>query len=156
MKVFLIRHSLAVEARPGLDDASRYLSELGRERARTVGEHLRHEGVGFDSVLTSPLPRAVQTAELIAAALGFDDVVTVLPALAPGVRPEPQAEQLSGRGARVAVVGHAPGISDLGALLVSRPAFPPLRPCQVSVVEGGQPSWTLNPETLELERLLVA
>jgi hypothetical protein len=44
----------------------------------------------------------------------------------------------------------------LGAYLTARPAFPPLRPGQVSVVEDGQPRWFVHPETLAQDRLLIA
>ena len=98
----------------------------------------------------------MQTAELLAQSIGFGDVVTTLPSLAPGVPPEATAGELAARGAAMAVVGHEPGISALGAVLVGRPSFPPLRPGQVSLVERGRAMWTLHPGTLELERLLVA
>lgn len=156
MKVYLVRHSLAVQEHAGLADPQRYLSEEGRRLMLEVGAKLAADGVAFDALLTSPLVRAVQTAELLARAIGFDDVVTTLPALSPGVPPEAAAGQLAARGSAIAVVGHEPGISALGAFLVGRPSFPPLRPGQVSLVEAGRAMWTLHPGTLELERLLVA
>lgn len=156
MRVYLVRHSLAVQEHAGLVDAYRYLSEEGRALMSAVGTKLAADGVAFDALLTSPLVRAVQTAELLARSVGYDDVVTALPALCPGVPPEATAEELAARGSSVAIVGHEPGISALGALLVGRPAFPPLRPGQVSLIERGRAMWTLHPGTLELERLLVA
>ncbi len=156
VKVFLVRHSLAVQEHTGLIDAHRYLSEEGRALMLAVAAKLAADGVRLEAVLTSPLVRAVQTAELLARGIGYDNVVTTLPALSPGVPPEAAAEQLAARGSAVAVVGHEPGISALGAVLVGRPAFPPLRPGQVSLIERGRALWTLHPGTLELERLLVA
>ena len=56
---------------------------------------------------------------------------------------------------KVTQIGHDPGISMLGAYLCGVPAFPPLRPGQVSLVEDGQPRWFIHPETLAVDRLLV-
>lgn len=153
MRVLLVRHSLAVSEGPGLPDGSRYLSPEGRERALTVADRLASQGVELDRVLTSPLVRAVQTAELLARRLPCGEVL-VLDALSPGVAPEAVIRRM-GPATTVALVGHAPGISAVGALLVSQPSFPPLRPGQVAVIEGGRPEYSVNPETLEIEPLLL-
>jgi len=57
--LFLVRHGEA----PGDGE----LSEAGREQARLTGERLRD--VPFGGIYHGPLPRAAQTAELIAASL---------------------------------------------------------------------------------------
>jgi phosphohistidine phosphatase SixA len=79
-----------------------------------------------------------------------------MPSLAPGVPPRAAAAELASRGASVAVVGHEPSMSALGALLSGRPSFPPFRTGQVSLIEDGQPVWWLDPETLQIDRLLIA
>lgn len=161
MQIYIIRHGLAIDAGGDthaltLRDEQRYLTQKGRMGVRQVGRKLKGEGVRFDAILTSPLCRAVQTAELLAEATDFTDVVEVLPALQPGVPPRICAGELPSRGLSVALVGHEPGQSMLGAFLVGRPGFPPLRPGQVSLVEDGQARWFLHPETLQLDRLLLA
>jgi phosphohistidine phosphatase len=155
VKVFIIRHGHAVDESPQLDDGQRYLSKKGRKGVRAVGRALREAGVEFDAILTSPLVRAVQTAELLAESLDFLEVIEVLPSLQPGVPPRVAAAELASRGVRVAVVGHEPGLSFLGGYLCGRPSFPPLRKGQVSLVEDGKPCWFINPDTLERERLLL-
>jgi len=45
------------------------LSETGRAQARALGERWQAEGLTFDTAITSPLSRARETAEIIAAAL---------------------------------------------------------------------------------------
>src|SRR5512147_1502328 len=45
------------------------LSETGRAQARALGERWKAEGVTFDAVVASPLSRARETAEILAAAL---------------------------------------------------------------------------------------
>ncbi|MDO3703773.1 histidine phosphatase family protein [Micromonospora sp. C28SCA-DRY-2] len=52
---------------PGVDPPEAGLSARGRRQATLLGERLR--GVPFDAVHHGPLPRAAQTAELVAAAL---------------------------------------------------------------------------------------
>jgi phosphohistidine phosphatase len=156
VQVYIIRHGHAVDEGPGLGDEQRYLSKKGRKAVREIGRALRDEKVELDAILTSPLVRAVQTAELLAERLDFLGVIEVLPQLCPGVPPRLVAAELPSRGVRVAVVGHEPGLSMLGAFLCGRPAFPPLRKGQVSLVEDGHPRWFLNPDTLERDRLLIA
>ena len=51
------------------------LSEKGRQQARLVAERWRQAGVGFDAILSSPLLRAQQTAEIIAQTLGFTGAI---------------------------------------------------------------------------------
>jgi len=156
VRVFLIRHARAVDEGPGLTDDHRYLSAAGRRTAREVGARLAREGVSFDAVLASPLVRAVQTAELVAERVSYLGEIEALPRLAPGYPVRLVAEELAARGVNVAVFGHAPGISDLGAFLCSRPSFPGLRPGMCAVVEDGQARWWLDPDSLQIDRLLLA
>ncbi len=156
VKVFLFRHSRAVDETATLADDFRYLSAAGRRRAREVGARLAKEGVHFDAVLSSPLVRAIQTAELVADRVGFLGEIEALPRLAPGVPTRLAAQEFASRGVAVAVFGHSPGISDIGAYLCSRPAFPGLKPGQGALIEDGKPIWWIDPDTLVLERLLLA
>jgi phosphohistidine phosphatase len=150
VKVFLIRHAQAVDEDIDLADSSRYLSGRGREVARAVGAQLREQGVVFETALTSPLVRAVQTAEIVCAGLGYDKPIVVLPSLAPGMSVRRVAEELPAFGTHVACFGHEPGISALAALLSSAPAFAAFRPGQVTAIDAGRAIWTLAPDTLAL------
>ncbi len=156
MRIYLFRHGRAVEETATLPDDHRYLNATGRRRAREVGARLAKEGVELDAVLTSPLVRAVQTAELVAERLGFLGEIETLPQLAPGIPSRLVANELASRGAAVAVFGHSPGVSDLGAFLCTRPSFPGLKPGQCAVIEDGKPLWWIDPETLAVDRLLLA
>ena len=149
-----MRHSLAVNADDSLTDEQRYLSAPGRARATQMGQLLRARGVECDAIVTSPLVRAVQTAELVQAS-DREIWVQVLPSLAPGYPPRLSAQELARFGVSVLVVGHEPGISALGAFLSSRPGFPPFRPGQICALERGQPEWLLNPESETFEPLLL-
>lgn len=157
MKLYLIRHAHAVDEGPRLVDEHRYLTHKGRRVAREVGARLLAEGVTFDAVLCSPLVRAVQTAELLAERVaGFTGEIEALPPLSPGIPVRVAAGELASRGNSVAVVGHEPGISALGAFLCGRPSFPAFKPAQVYLIEDGKPVWYLDPVALQIERLILA
>ena len=70
MTLYFMRHAEAEETAPGQSDAERKLTEKGIRRSREAAVALRALGVELDLILTSPLRRAQQTAELVAQALG--------------------------------------------------------------------------------------
>jgi len=155
VKVYLVRHAEAVAGDEAGSDHDRWLTARGREQARVLARLLREQGVAPDAVLSSPLPRALQTAELVAAGLDFVHVVEVLPSLAPGAHPRVAAGALAAHGAAVVVIGHEPGISALGALLLGRPGFPPFRTGQACALEDGAPTFTARPDTGQVVALFV-
>jgi phosphohistidine phosphatase SixA len=122
MRLFLVRHA---EAAPGKPDELRALTQEGREQAREVGERLAAAGVRPDAVLTSPLLRARETGDVIAAALGCESEPTE--SLAPGATAATLREAVRGRGETVVVVGHQPDCGQIAAELGdgSEPRFPP-------------------------------
>src|SRR5436309_1582525 len=67
MHIYLVRHGDAVPEEDAGSDRDRWLSARGREAARVLGRLLREQNIEPDAILCSPLPRAVQTAELLAA-----------------------------------------------------------------------------------------
>src|SRR5580765_5526743 len=84
-ELYLIRHAIAEargEAWP--DDAKRPLTERGASRMRKAARALAKLGVSIDVVLTSPLTRTRQTAEIVAAAFDPRPTVVNVEALAPG------------------------------------------------------------------------
>jgi probable phosphoglycerate mutase len=72
-RILLARHGEAEYETALVTDDGGSLTARGREQARALAERLRGERVA--RVWTSPLSRAVQTAEIAAAALGVDVVV---------------------------------------------------------------------------------
>jgi phosphohistidine phosphatase len=108
MDLYLLRHG---EAGQAPRDEDRELTERGHEQARAVAAGLTWLNPGLDAILTSPLPRAVQTAQPVARALGLE--VQTADALSPGHGPHEPLALLPGRGARVLLVGHEPQMSGL-------------------------------------------
>ena len=118
--LLLVRHAIA-EARGDSwpDDALRPLSKKGKARMQRIAERLMAIGEIAPVVLTSPLARAVATARILADNWNPTPRVVVTAALAPGFSPAATAAALGGglTGARVALVGHEPGLGEFAAWL---------------------------------------
>ena len=123
MRLVLMRHGEAGEADPTRwpGDRERPLTDAGRREHARVAGALRRMGVTFDRILTSPLARARETADITARAYG--GVPVPEPSELLGDRAEP-ARTLAGLAAvdaeRLLCVGHEPTLSRLAALLISR------------------------------------
>jgi phosphohistidine phosphatase len=123
MQLYVVRHAQAV---PGEPDELRALSSHGREQARQLRDDL---GIEFDAVLSSPLLRARETAELVAGREPETDE-----RLAPGADADAVLAVVAGRGDRVLVVGHQPDCGRIVAALTGGPE-PPFPTCGLAVVE---------------------
>ena len=108
MELYLLRHAVAGEAPR---DEDRELTQRGHQQARAVAGGLAWLNPGLDAILTSPLPRAAQTAQPVARALGLR--LETAHALAPGHDPSEALALLAGRGQRVLLVGHEPQLSGI-------------------------------------------
>jgi phosphohistidine phosphatase len=118
---FLVRHAIAAAGGDEWpDDGERPLTHAGAARMRRVVSGLRALGVRVEVVATSPLVRAVETADLLVAGLRPAPALQVLPALAPGVPPAKTADALAALDAKrdLAIVGHEPGLGELAAWLI--------------------------------------
>jgi phosphohistidine phosphatase len=122
MLLVLIRHT---DALPGEPDELRPLSPDGRATARALGRQLADEGLRPNAILTSPLLRARETGEALAAALGCESEPS--DALAPGATAETVRAAAAGRGETVIAVGHQPDCGRIAAEITGgpEPAFPP-------------------------------
>jgi phosphohistidine phosphatase len=125
-ELYVVRHGIA-EARgtPETPDSERQLTVKGRKQSRQVGRGLRRLGIEPDRILTSPLPRALETARIIADALRMADRLETANALAAERSGEEVRDWVLGRGEdRLMIVGHNPALSDLVGLLVAGVAEP--------------------------------
>jgi phosphohistidine phosphatase len=114
MKILVIRHAIAVErGTHGIPDDERPLTLEGKARFEKAARGLSHIVDTPDEILTSPLPRARQTAEI--AAHAFDAGPPVDAKALIEARPADVARLLaSWREAElVALVGHEPSLSEL-------------------------------------------
>jgi phosphohistidine phosphatase len=126
VKLYLVRHAAAAEkGTPGMIDEDRPLIQKGRDRMKEVARVFKETGEVVDRIVTSPLVRSVQTAEVLAAGLAFNGEVEVTRLLAPGALPE-ELEQFVARAASfkgMVLVGHEPGMSDLARHFLGRTDF---------------------------------
>ena len=158
-ELYLIRHGLAEERGEAWpDDTKRPLTEDGMARMRKAARGLARLGVALDIVLTSPLVRARQTAEIVAADLDPRPSLVHAESLAPeGGFAAVVADLVKhARKTRIALVGHEPNIGELAARLIgSRHAieFKKGAVCRIDV-EALPPSgpgdvrWLLTPKIL--------
>jgi phosphohistidine phosphatase len=118
MKLLILRHAIAVDAgTPGVDDDERPLTPRGRKRFTKAAQGLARILPTPDLLLTSPLARARETAEIAAEAWG-EVTPTAEPRLAG--HPEQLLPELAAHGddALVVLVGHEPDVSRLVGVLV--------------------------------------
>jgi phosphohistidine phosphatase len=162
-EIYLIRHGVA-EARGEKwpDDTKRPLSAAGISRMEKAARGLARLGVRFDVVLSSPLVRTRQTADIVAAALDGHPPIVNTDALAPGADHAALVAALEkhARKARIALVGHEPGIGELAARLIgSRHAieFKKGAVCRIDLDEvppngPGDLRWLVPPKVLRAIR----
>jgi phosphohistidine phosphatase len=121
MHLYLIRHGDAIDHRhPSVtSDAMRALTDLGHDEVALAARLLGRLNVQPDLVLSSPLVRAMQTAEIIAEALMAAPLVTISNELAPGGSPAGVLHDLLQhlRTGSVVLAGHNPGIGQLAGFL---------------------------------------
>jgi phosphohistidine phosphatase len=159
--LYLIRHAIAAERGDDWpDDTKRPLTHSGAARMRQVVKGLVALEIEIELVLTSPLLRAVQTAEIVAAGLNKKKPLEIqrLPALAPGGSPVQVAAALEpfDKYGALALVGHEPDLGELAAWLISARAPLPFKKggvCRIDVDDlppgrDGRLIWFATPKML--------
>jgi phosphohistidine phosphatase len=161
MRVILFRHGPAGSPDPSRwpDDVDRPLSRSGEDRTRMAAGGLARLAGEASLVLTSPLKRAVQTAEIAAEVMEGMPEVKTLDALAPGGSYRAILQALAEHGPEevLVLVGHEPDLGKLaGTLLFGAPTSLPLKKAGACDVEfngrveagAGQLRWFLPPKVL--------
>ncbi|MBD3220279.1 phosphohistidine phosphatase SixA [bacterium] len=157
MRLFFLRHGPADRDQfDGDDDDLRPLVERGRQRMRAIAEVIARLDQKIDTVVTSPLVRAAETAEIVAnrlglqerlitdERLGLDFDVQALAAILAGLKNDRR---------RILLVGHEPSFSEVigeltgGAVVVRKGAL-----ARVDLTPGqqqrGRLVWLLQPRVL--------
>ncbi len=155
VKIYLVRHGDAVPEEEAGSDRDRWLTPRGREATRILGRLLREQAIVPDMILCSPLPRAVQTAELLAASIDYLGPIASRRCFEPAAQPRVGATEISAAGGSVLVVSHEPFISTLGAFLVGRPAFPQFRTAQCCAIENGKPTFSARADNGQIQTYFV-
>jgi len=120
MNLGLFRHGPAVaKGTGGVSEADRPLTAEGRKKTTQAARGLRALDLGIDAVFSSPLPRALQTAAIVARILRLP-APKVLEGLSPGSSARRLLEGLRSLDAdRPLLVGHEPLLSSTASLAVT-------------------------------------
>ena len=126
MKIYLIRHSNAVEpGTPGYeDDSLRPLTEKGRDKMKDIASALKELDVKPDLIVSSPYVRAQQTAEILAKVLKYKQELTFSDALVPLGNADNIIGEINEKYSvdELVLVGHEPCLSVLiGTLTAGNP-----------------------------------
>lgn len=140
MRLYLIRHAEAIERSDAMADEYRYLTPMGRTVFRGIARRVREAGIAPAVIFTSPLLRAVQTAEILAERLEHEGPVVAAKQLSPGFDDRALHALLADAGNLVeaAFVGHEPDLGALAATLLSLRGNFPLRKGAILALELGK------------------
>ncbi|WP_374078433.1 phosphohistidine phosphatase SixA [Bdellovibrio bacteriovorus] len=125
MELIIIRHAVAEERedfkKKGLEDHLRPLTLKGRKRMQKVCVQLRDVVKEIDLIVSSPLTRARQTAEIVSQ-IYFETKVVEAPELVPHSPPQAFVKWLRTQAKthrRIAIVGHEPHLSSFASYMLS-------------------------------------
>ena len=122
MEIYLIRHGIAAERGTYRDDEQRPLVDKGRAKTAKVAQRLMNTGLKLDLILSSPLVRAYQTAEILQDSGLCQSLETFAP-----LKPEGKIEQWlewlqpyqqKNPQAKLALVGHQPDLGNWAEMLI--------------------------------------
>jgi len=120
MLLYIMRHGLAEEPTPDGDDGVRRLTPEGADKIRKAAAGLRSAGFAIEMILTSPITRARETAEIVAKE--FDRLKPrIVPELTTGASPVGALDALTKLQLpeSVMAIGHEPTLSRLASLMLT-------------------------------------
>jgi len=120
-ELYIMRHGIAVVRGSHFeDDSKRPLTPAGKKKVKEISNGLKRLGVVVDWVVSSPLVRAVETAEIVADCLAPNVPMDFCDALRPGGSAEGLITFLARQPnrKRILVTGHEPDLSLLAARLI--------------------------------------
>lgn len=160
MELYLLRHGIA-ESRTHGRDSDRALTREGIDKMRRSVKGMHAIGLTFDRILTSPLVRARQTAELVTEQIETLKKLEVVPDLAAGADPSRLLSALKHQYAefkKLLLVGHEPDLSLFASRLLLQDGHIPfhfkkgsLCKLEVPILEfasGATLEWLLTPNQL--------
>jgi phosphohistidine phosphatase len=121
LELYLIRHGIAAERGEEYpDDSKRPLTSEGIAGLKKEAKGLNALDAGFDQIISSPLVRARQSADVFAELLTSKPPVATSDSLAPAGSPAAVMQDLAKhqKKTRIALVGHEPNLGELAARLI--------------------------------------
>jgi len=162
-EIYIIRHAAAAEMDSEISEESyRYLTIHGRNHCRIVAGRLKDMKIEFDIMISSPIIRAVQTAEVFASVLKYNGEIKTAVELIGGNSFTKFVQMLKrhSRFSKIAVFGHAPDVNHFCTNLIKNHDIKDLTinfknssVCKISYDlenENGRLMWFLNSENMKL------
>ncbi|MGC8770052.1 MAG: phosphohistidine phosphatase SixA [Brevinematia bacterium] len=122
MEIYIVRHALAENADEKKDDKDRSLIDKGFKETKAIGKILKKLDVKPDLLVSSPLTRAIQTADIIASKLNYKKKINVAKELLPESKPEDILNLITSKiGSKVKsliIVGHMPLLGEFISFLL--------------------------------------
>ena len=116
MRIYLARHGLAKSV---TEDQDRSLSDTGRKDVARVADILEQTGAGVDHMYHSGIPRARQTAEILAQSVLWESQLHTSTELDPSSSVEPWVKKIEEFEKDTMLVGHLPFMGKLASRLVT-------------------------------------
>jgi phosphohistidine phosphatase len=125
MEIYLFRHGIAEDAAAGEPDSSRKLTGEGKQKTAAVARMARRANVRPSAIISSPYARALETANIAAKELGFEEKVITASELVPHGTPEHVWDAIRERRDEQAILlaGHEPLLGHLVSYLLASPAL---------------------------------
>ena len=161
MEIYIVRHGIAIDREDPKcpPDPERYLTEEGVERTKRVAAGVAALSTAPDLLLSSPYVRAMQTAEIFAAALDYPKLkIRRSDLLLPGAEPTLFFRELAKdkQTSTLFIFGHAPQLDDvISTALGLKHHITSLKKAGVALIElkrvsppSGQLLWLATPKLL--------
>jgi phosphohistidine phosphatase len=162
MDILLLRHAEAeaLGEKNHYEDEARALTEAGRKQVQALSRGLKLLELRLDCIVSSPLLRARQTAEIVMEGLKFPERMLIWQELAPGCSAAKLFQRFSDISGResVLLVGHEPDIgllashllygSNKGSIPFKKGGICCIQTHQNTALLGGQLKWMLPPKLL--------
>jgi phosphohistidine phosphatase len=165
MDIYLIRHGVAAELDNEIaEEGFRYLTIAGRNHCKVVAHKLNEMKAVFEVIISSPLVRAVQTAEVFASIMKYNGEIKTAVELMGGSSLS-RFVQLIRRNSHyksIAFFGHAPDVNTYSLGLIKERSIKDLKinfknvsVCKINFdvkSDEGKFEWFLNPENMQITR----
>ena len=123
MNLYILRHGIAADRGAEYpDDDLRPLTSKGINRMRREAVGIDALGIAPDLIITSPLTRAIQTAEIVQQGLAVPPRMKISTALVPESHPSQVLQELAANHSAtssVMLVGHEPHLSGLASYILT-------------------------------------
>lgn len=163
MDIYIVRHGIAADLDSEIvEESFRYLTIHGRNHCRIVAQRLKDMKVNFDAVFSSPLVRAVQTAEVFSSVLKYDNEIKTAIELIGGSSFSRflQFIKRHSHNNSIAIFGHAPDVNSFTFNLIKDNPIKDLQlnfknssVCKINfdpASETGKFEWFLNSDNMKL------